>query len=112
MLVFPPDGKLPVCRTLLKVTKRINFIAKPKSVISCTPCVHDQLTTAEVATHTQKKTDEETETERRDKDRDRKARREWGERERQRERDAVLMSLAHVLGYYTVTYVILGTESF
>lgn len=42
-----PDGKLPVYSTLLKVTEGIHFIAKPKSIISCIPCVHDQLTTAD-----------------------------------------------------------------
>lgn len=87
-----PDGKLPVSSTLVKVTEGIHFIVKPKNIISCTPCVHDQLTTAdEVAT---------------------KRRQMEKERERQRQSDAVLLNLVHFLGYYTVTFFILWTESF
>lgn len=33
-----PEGKLPVDSRLLKVTKGIHFIAKPKNIISWTPC--------------------------------------------------------------------------
>lgn len=42
-----PDGKLPVYSTLLKVTEGIHFIAKPKTIISCTPRVQNQLTTTD-----------------------------------------------------------------
>ena len=42
-----PDGKLPVYSTLLKVTEGIHFIAKPKTIISCTPRAQSQLSTTE-----------------------------------------------------------------
>ena len=99
-----PDGKLPVYSTLLKVTEGIHFIAKPKTIISCTPRAQSQLSTteelAEKKGQMERQTDKDTERKRNrekggetDKDTERKRNRERGgetdkdtERKRNRER--------------------------
>lgn len=68
-----PDGKLPIYSTLLKVTEGIHFIAKPKSIISCTPHVQNQLTTADKVAKKKRQMERET-----DKDTERKRNRERG----------------------------------
>ena len=68
-----PDGKLPVYSTLLKVTEGIHFIAKPKSIISSTPHVQNQLTTADEVAKKKRQMERWT-----DKDTERKRNRERG----------------------------------
>lgn len=70
-----PDGKLPIYSTLLKVTEGIHFIAKPKSIISCTPHVQNQLTTADKVAKKKRQMERET-----DKDTEREIEKE-GERD-------------------------------